>query len=355
MKDNHNLDLLRAIAVILVVVEHILLAMHVQSIASWNVAWIGVVGVFFFFVHTSLVLMWSLDRRPSVLDFYLRRFFRIYPLAMAVILATLAFHLPTMQSPNGDTFFRSPGFRLAISNLLLVQNVLWRGNILGVMWTLPLEVDMYFLLPYLYFFVKRERRLWPFLMLWIATAIYDRATFPADDNTFVACMPYFLSGVLAYLLFSRRVPQCVPVVLMPVLLLGLLSAFMAHPSFRNGWFLTLITGLALPFFRPLRTKWIASISHQIAKYSYGIYLIHPFSIALGINYLHNYNLAFRIIVVISSLVALVVPAYHLLEKPMIDFGARLAKGIADPENGDVLRSKRINDSMSMPIRGSVDH
>lgn len=48
MKSKPNLDMLRSIAVLLVVVEHILLAMRIHWIGSWNIAWIGVVGVFMF-------------------------------------------------------------------------------------------------------------------------------------------------------------------------------------------------------------------------------------------------------------------------------------------------------------------
>jgi peptidoglycan/LPS O-acetylase OafA/YrhL len=41
---------------------------------------IGLLGVSLFFVHTTLVLMWSLERDPHPLRFDVRRAFRIYPL-----------------------------------------------------------------------------------------------------------------------------------------------------------------------------------------------------------------------------------------------------------------------------------
>ena len=69
--------------------------------------------------------------------------------------------------------------------------------ILGVMWTLPLEVDMYFLLPFLFFFTRRNFVLWPLLALWVVTVSYDRVTFVPINNTFAVCIPYFLSGVIA--------------------------------------------------------------------------------------------------------------------------------------------------------------
>jgi len=319
-----NLDLLRSIAVLLVVVEHTLIAMHLLRIGNWNIAWVGVVGVFMFFVHTSLVLMWSLERKPHIVDFYIRRIFRIYPLAIVAILAIVLFHIPTLQGPNGDTFYRAPGIKNLISNLLLLQNMFWGvgGNILGVMWTLPLEIDMYFLLPFLFFFLRRNFVLWPLILLWFGTAVYCHSNLP-DVSTFVVCIPYFLSGVIAYVLFAKVQPR-VPAFLMPVLIAVLLCAFMTRPSWRNGWWLTLALGLALPFFRPLRNRWLAVASHHLAKYSYGIYLTHLFCIGIGVNLLQGYHLAIRIVAIVASMALIVIPAYHFLEKPMIDLGARVA-------------------------------
>ena len=57
MQDLPNLDLLRSMAVLSVVVEHTLLGYGVQQLGPWPVEWIGVVGVFLFFVHTATVLM----------------------------------------------------------------------------------------------------------------------------------------------------------------------------------------------------------------------------------------------------------------------------------------------------------
>jgi len=323
MKAMPNLDLLRSMAVLLVVIEHTLLAMHLHWIGNWNIAWLGVVGVFMFFVHTSLVLMWSLERKPHILDFYIRRIFRIYPLAITALLFLLIFHIPTMQNADGDTFFTMPGFRNIVANLLLLQNVFSGSNILGVMWSLPLEIDMYLLLPFLFFFVRQNFVLWPLLLLWGATAVYDRSAFAPDSASFMVSVPYFLSGVIAYVLFSKVRPR-LPAFLMPVLILGLLCVFMPRPSFRNGWWLTLVLGITLPLFHPLRTRWLAKTSHQLATYSYGIYLVHPFCIAIGINLLHGYNLAIRLGAIVLPMALIVVPAYHYLEKPMIDLGSRFA-------------------------------
>lgn len=318
-----NLDLLRSIAVLLVVVEHTLISLHVLWIKGWDIQWVGVVGVFMFFVHTSLVLMWSLERKPQILSFYVRRAFRIYPLAIAATLAIVVFHIPTLQNPLGETFFIAPPITTIVSNLLLVQNLAWGGNILGVMWTLPIEMDMYFLLPFLFFYLRQNFSIWPLACLWIASAEYARITIPPNSSTFLVCVPYFLSGVMAYVLFSKVRPF-LPAFLMPLFVLALLCGFMAIPSWHAGWLFTLLLGLGLPQFHQIRAKWLISASHHLAKYSYGVYLAHLFSISFGLGLMHGYNLPIRIAAIVLSLSAAVVVSYHVLEKPMIDFGTNVA-------------------------------
>lgn len=67
------------------VVEHTLLSLGILKIGPFPIQYLGIMGVMVFFVLTTLVLMWSLERKPHTLDFYIRRVFRIYPLALAAI------------------------------------------------------------------------------------------------------------------------------------------------------------------------------------------------------------------------------------------------------------------------------
>ncbi len=324
MKEMPNLDLLRSIAVALVVVEHTLLALKIHWIGGWNLAWLGVVGVFMFFVHTSLVLMWSLERNPYVLGFYLRRFFRIYPLAVAILLLVVFFHIPSMHDAEGNTFFEMPRLRSLGENLLLIQNIHGGQNIWGVMWSLPFEVQMYVLLPFLYFFVRKNFFLWPILLLWLITADYNHSQFRHIEGLpFLSSVPYFLAGVIAYILFAKIRPR-LPWFLLPVAIAGLLVCFMTRPSWQAGWFLTLPLGLLLPQFKQVQAKWIVRSSHEIARYSYGIYLTHPIAIVIGVNLMPGYPMALRISALLLSLGLMSAAAHHTIERPMIRFGAKLA-------------------------------
>ena len=85
-KESPNLDLLRSVAVLAVLADHVAATRGIaqKHIFLWD---LGSWGVLLFFVHTSFVLMMSLERlqfagQQLYATFYIRRFFRIYPLSI---------------------------------------------------------------------------------------------------------------------------------------------------------------------------------------------------------------------------------------------------------------------------------
>lgn len=330
MKDLPNLDLLRAVAVLTVFIEHVLLAYNVQFIGSWQVAWVGVVGVFVFFVHTALVLMWSLERKPHTLDFYIRRIFRIYPLVVLAICIVLIFHAPVNGTPT--QFFRyvpPPGLHALIRAFLLVPN-LGPPNLRylpsGVMWSLPYEVQMYLLLPVIFFFTRRNFVLWPLLLFWFFDILVCWPLFPGQPHNFFLVIPYFLPGIMAYVGFSRR-KAVLPAWAFPLALATLWAVFMHRPSWRAADPVCLALGLGLPLFRQITSRSLMLASHALAKYSYSIYLAHPFAIVLGIYLMPHAAIALQLAVIIISTAIFSIAGYHLLEFPMIRLGAQIAKRI----------------------------
>ena len=206
VKDLPNLDLLRTCAVLFVVTS------HVMTQFRWpippNIEWLGITGVFIFFTHTCLVLMWSLQRKPHPLDFYIRRAFRIYPAAMVIILITVLFQIPALNygPATGFQYVHASVWNV-IENLLLVQNL--RGPlIVGVTWSLPLEMQMYIVLPFLFFFVIRNRAIWPLLLLWALSVVTVLAVLERPKVLSLPfCIPYFLPGVMAYVGYTRWTPR----------------------------------------------------------------------------------------------------------------------------------------------------
>ncbi len=320
MKPKPNLDLIRSIAVVFVVIDHSLMANGVFSIKRWNTAWLGVAGVYIFFVHTCLVLMWSIERKPHTLDFYIRRAFRIYPLAWVAILCVFIFKAPVFN------FFHSVPRPVSapavIANLLLMQN-LGGGNLMGVLWSLPLEVQMYLFLPFLFFFVRKNFTLWPIFLLSVFTATYTYQHFTSQANELPTVIPDFLCGVMAYITFGRRTPT-LPGWLLPFYIVLLTMLYLLKPNTFRAWIFCLALGLGLASFRQIRAPWLIRVSHEIAKYSYGIYLFHSFSLVLAFYLLAGKSLPLQLAVEFTSIAAFSVVGYHLVEKPMIKLGSRLA-------------------------------
>src|SRR6266850_1776977 len=110
-----NLDFLRAIAVLLVLAQHLCRRMHVEHIGWAPTTSLGLFGVLLFFVHTSLVLMYSMERsglHGALLfkDFCIRRIFRIYPLSILAVAAAWALHLDSdINGTAGLSYGHLPG------------------------------------------------------------------------------------------------------------------------------------------------------------------------------------------------------------------------------------------------------
>src|SRR5690242_19156649 len=125
MNEYTNLDVLRSTAVLLVLFSHLIMALgrlDEPMLQAWGIRDLARLGVLIFFIHTSLVLMMSLQRLGKVnvaSRFYVRRAFRIYPLATVATVATLLLKIP----PHFEPIYTQPKSWAILQNLLLVQNL----------------------------------------------------------------------------------------------------------------------------------------------------------------------------------------------------------------------------------------
>ncbi|HEY4054343.1 MAG TPA: acyltransferase family protein, partial [Terriglobales bacterium] len=145
-----NLDLLRALAVLFVLFDHSATALGFRGAGFVRFEWLGRAGVLFFFVHTCCVLMMSLERDSNLIRFYVRRAFRIYPLSIAAVLCAI----PVVSLHPWEW----------ISNLGLIQNLTFARDSFGSIWSLPLEVQMYLFLPFIFWFASKST--------WILLALF---------------------------------------------------------------------------------------------------------------------------------------------------------------------------------------
>jgi len=324
-----NLDLLRSIAVLLVLAQHLCRRLNVDQIGWMPTSW-GIFGVLLFFVHTCLVLMYSMQRSeltgwPLVANFVTRRIFRIYPLSILGVLAALALHLDSdVNGIRGLSYGLLPGKVAIASNLLLIQNLTYTKSIINVLWSLPFELQMYAFLPFIFMWIRGKRMFWPLLGLWVVSAIAGLSQPHLSGLgrlSILAFVPNFLPGVVA---FSVPYAPRFRSFLWPLFILALVAVFTVRSDAWLGWVLCLLLGIMIPSFDEIKTRWLRWAAHRIATYSYGIYLAHQFCIWIALGLLASHPVWIRIAVLSVLLFGLPVLLYHAIEKPMIDLGIRIA-------------------------------
>jgi peptidoglycan/LPS O-acetylase OafA/YrhL len=330
-----NLDLLRAVAVLLVLAQHLLIRFQWAGKLGMGTPTMGGFGVLLFFVHTCLVLMYSMERsnldgRRLADNFYIRRIFRIYPLSILAVLTAVALHLDSgVDGIPGLSRVGTISTGRIVSNLLLIQNLIKPGSIVNVLWSLPYEIQMYIFLPFLFLWIRGKRTaLRRLTILWVAAvlvALLHRPVagiFPLDRIALVQYVPCFLPGVIAFVL--PHTPRLKSFLWLPFIL-ALVCVFAVVPHMTTGWVLCLVLGFAIPFFGEIKTSWLRWSSHHIATYSYGIYLSHQFCIWLVADVLGGWSAWIRFPALAILLIGIPIVLYHTIEKPMIGLGMWVAE------------------------------
>lgn len=337
-KNAANLDILRAIAVTLVVVDHCLEMISRQggiSLQPFN--WmLGRFGVLLFFVHTSLVLNRSMYRLNCtglalVRTFLIRRAFRIYPLAILCVLTVVSFQIPRMPWYQ----FEWKGIPNLISNIALTTNLTFSDEVLNPLWSLPVEVQMYVALPFIFLLIGPKKNPMIVLILWIAAVIaavmQPRISGRLSVLFFAPC---FMGGVLAYSLSGRIDVRIAGRWWMPYLLTMIAIYLLIQVSFESvhlewpQWLMCLVIGATIPAFEDSLSKRINIIAASIAKYSYGIYLFHCIALWVGYSLLDQYPPWAQWSAMAGILAASSVLCYHWLEKPAIALGVALTSSPA---------------------------
>lgn len=174
------IDFLKGISVLMVILFHVFFAVFflfkkdqdklhqfIQSIPNWmNIVLASDKAVDIFFMLSSFLLSYGLlkayDKRQTIHfgQFYLHRFFRIYPL---FLVALLLYGLADINKLLTDGWY----------SLLFIENIYSKG-IIPVQWSLSIEVQFYLILPFLVLFLIKRRAPIRWLIALIFLAILVR-------------------------------------------------------------------------------------------------------------------------------------------------------------------------------------
>ncbi|MFS2161439.1 acyltransferase family protein [Pseudomonas sp. Pseusp122] len=331
MKRLAYLDALRGIAALLVVFTHSLPLMYPGHIWLFDVLFDpGKLGVLWFFMISGVVIPYSLRPGPDgARHFVVSRFMRLYPAYWLSLLAWLA-----MLRLTGGPL---PPWTQIVANLSMVQAALGFEDVIGLYWTLFIELVFYALCLLLFLsgrlYELRVRR--HFALAALAVALVMAAARAISDSKLPVALPLALSLMFSgsiwrqWLLAEhsaelarslRHLLLGYTLLLPPTLILG----YNTDMGTGESWGRYLFTYvLALSSFLLLTQKW--RLNHPLLVWlggiSYSLYLLHP-SLLLLSQYLFGAGALAALSTLILSLGAAHL-CFRYLETPFIQLGQRL--------------------------------
>ena len=364
---NHiqTLDVLRGLAASLVVLDHVLLTISgfdAEKETALTTEWwgrnifLGAFAVTLFFVVSGTSLSLSAFSKSggfNARSFFIRRFFRLYPLYVLVILigfclrplytTYVGWGIASFQTWLGfEQFGRPATATVWLTHLTLTFNLFQvPANFDSAIWTLPVEVQFYLLFPIMLFLLQLGRRR-GLLLFALFLGVIHVLSF-VDSPSFMALLRAweFGGGVLIGMYWRQiaalmRRPRVRLLAIVAALILFEVSRVpMTLPLIPDNllevFFCFLVVALALSFANWQPQGRPGQLLVNIGNWSYSLYLIHALVIAALTPLLHALNLspffyfivAFPSVYVLSLFISRFL--YNRFERPFIRLGARYAR------------------------------
>ncbi len=319
-------------------------------------------GVFGFFLLSSFLLTYRLfgDLTKSnstsqsisliVIKYFIRRFFRIY-VPFVIYCTMVKFVLPSDVEPH-------PAYKLESWTSLVTLTYNWSG----FFWTIAPEIKYYFFIPIFSLLVFKAKKFSILLLIIISivTCICDvNYVFQFRGHTALTSkFTVFFKGSIMAIFYYKienlevflRVRQSLNLNYIPAICLSIFgfkllteaSKEQGIPTtnyasiifFSNCWTMFLFSMLLLS---PNRFADIfkSRLLQQIGKFSFGFYLLHPFSIYLTVNHLSKLlpidNDFSGLFWILTLLYWLSKCFYYLVEFPLIKVTDYCCKRISSKE------------------------
>jgi peptidoglycan/LPS O-acetylase OafA/YrhL len=274
--------------------------------------------------------------------FMTRRCFRIYPLSMVVVSVVFFMKLPVSLLAHHVAAIGHNARAEFIPSLFLVQNFVRFDQILSPLWSLPYEIQIYCLFPAAYLVIRRLSSTKIMVFVWALLATVDHVLTPhfvkhaslGHFGTIPDFLSYgllFLAGLYAFkeMQTSRRI---IPFWALAVLITVVCVVWcLSYGDTTKCVFVTFCLGLALPYIKSCSSGALNRACGWMAKYSYGIYLLHFPAIWLAFVRCSHLPMVEKICIFVLATLGTSVVAYHAIEHPMIVIGNRVAAAISKNE------------------------
>ncbi|POM68834.1 Acyltransferase family [Phytophthora palmivora] len=353
------LDGIRGLAAMMVVVQH--------SKEFYPKLHLGSAAVDIFFILSSFLLTWLFMKKSmkllaqgasirtwvfTLLDYFQKRFFRVYPL-FAVTVVVL--HFLSFENQRRYFIVKKPN-RVELFKTLTFEY----DHRYHVFWTLPLEIEYYFIIPIFVLVTLRMRRYWWIgaipLFMWI---VHEGWTLVRNSHTPLSLhLHTFMLGSLAAVVFVkldlwikktgfkfrlwhtvllRAVEGLIIALMLSVLFHGLLFDWvMASPAPPPEGFpfisVYVASILVIEIIQPscVSTMFEWSVLRFWGKISFSIYLLHTF-VVMYPPISHQPNYFNRLFARLFLVIALATTSYYLIEYPSQLMAQRISRFLAAQE------------------------
>jgi len=274
----------------------------------------GPLGMALFFTLSGFLIARFLLEQNSVLDFLIRRFVRIVPLAWLYMIVMLTVY--------GSTHYAS--HMLFVANLLPDQLVVGIGHL----WSLCVEVQFYAAIALLVaIFGKRGLYVLPAVCLSVTIHRVTRGAY-ADINTLLRVDEILAGSTLALAFAHGRIPRLNRYMLASVFVAFLISC---HPSFgaanyARPYLAALLVGSTLvapP--RAVATVLESATLRYVAEISFALYVVHPSLAATWLGEGDKWVKYLKRPLLFAAAFALAHLSTRYYERPFIELGRQLSR------------------------------
>jgi peptidoglycan/LPS O-acetylase OafA/YrhL len=325
-RDEHrlgNLDILRAVAALLVCLYHFDSEKLLGLSSIGGLSRIGYLGVNMFFVISGFVIplaLWrSGFRYRDIGTFFLARFIRLYPAyAAAAILAVVLWHVSAAVPGFAGRQPELP-WEVIWTNATLTSDLLGQPWILPLFWTLAIEAQYYVLIALsLPLLVSRNRWLvCGALAFWICAPLVA-----GQGPTVFSWTALFMLGICVFLHREKLIPAAAAVAVF-----GLAAAVETRVHGLSSALFGSGTAAFIAFCPALKTRGLVAIG----LVSYSLYLVHTITggrvvnLATRVPHEEPSRLFVLLVAVVVSIAAAAM-MYFIVEKPSHAWSRRFRPG-----------------------------
>jgi peptidoglycan/LPS O-acetylase OafA/YrhL len=346
-----NIDTLRGIAAMLVVWQHTSesfiklpgVAEKGIFIAEISAQYdFGRIGIICFFLISGFVIPFSLkhSHHSPIKTFAIRRFFRLFPVYWFSLFLIVLILFIWNKTINPTT---------VIANTTMLQSFFNEPHMIGLYWTLQVELIFYTLCAILFYYkiLDNEKLIFILIIAGFSLFIVGQGIARLAPQTLsitkeFQLMPYLLSimflGSLFRMVYDGKDSKYLKVITLlatlicfgPALLLWVLD-FINIKIFAEQFRFGAAHTLALVLFF-VGMKWFKTSNKLLiglGTISYSLYLFHPIVMRVMIytlpdlSYLQGWHLSFYMIIAMVLSILLSIFTYKIIEKPSINYSYKL--------------------------------